>query len=249
MILAAGLVSGFGFLIQVISYTLVHYPIYIWSFFFGLIVASSLWLALQIRDWKRLELIACFFCGFIFAYYITVASPIYVEAKPLNVFFAGLIAISAMMLPGLSGSFILMLAGLYVPILTALKALQLEIIMSFMIGAGIGILAFSHLLDFLFKRFPFQVYALLTGVMLGSLNRIWPWQHVLEYRINSHGEKVPMLSESISPWQFAQESAVDPQIIQAMFFLILGLATVFLMSHLSGLLGAETLKHDDLKGE
>lgn len=251
VVLALGVVSGFALLIQIISYALLHYPIFIWSFFFGLILASSFWLALQINNWKRIDIPVFFLLGIAFAYFITVASPIYIEVNPLNVFFAGLIAISAMMLPGLSGSFILMLAGLYVPILSALKALQMDIILSFMAGAVIGILAFSHLLHFLFNRFPLHVYALLTGVMLGSLNRIWPWQRVLEYRVNSHGEKVPMLSESISPWRFASENSHDPQIMQALFFMILGLLAIVFMSHLSGLLGSESLKQasEESKGE
>jgi putative membrane protein len=168
-----------------------------------------------------------------------VASPVNISLSLVNVFVAGMLAISAMMLPGLSGSFMLMLAGLYEPILNALKSFQLDIILSFMLGASIGILAFSHVLSFLFRRFPFQVYALLTGVMLGSLNRIWPWQVITQFRINSHGEQVPMLSQSVTPWHYAEVYAVEAHMAWALGFMIVGMLLVLIMSKLDGLLNSE----------
>lgn len=236
LLLALGIFSGFALLIQGISYALANHPVLIWSFFFGLILASAVWLAFQIHQWKRLDVVLFFVLGMAFAYYITVTSPLYFPLTNWNIFFAGMIAISAMMLPGLSGSFILMLAGMYVPILSALKALQFEVIAVFMAGASIGILGFSHILSFLFAKFPLQVYALLTGIMLGSLNRIWPWQEVLQYRTNSHGEQTPMLTQSVSPAYFENILNQDAQLIWACVFMLLGVVVVWIMSHMEGLL-------------
>jgi putative membrane protein len=251
LVLALGLVSGVALLIQAVTFALSFYPIFIWSFFFGLILASAFWLALQIAEWKRLDVIVLFVVGVGFAYYITVASPLYFPLTSSNIFFAGMFAICAMLLPGLSGSFMLMLLGMYAPILQALKALNFEVIGAFMAGAIIGILAFSHVLSFMFKRFPAQVYALLTGIMLGSLNKIWPWKEVTEYRINSHGEQVPMLTQSISPQQFEQLNNIAAQIPSAIICALLGIVAIYLLSHLEGLLSVDlqTEKNELTQGE
>jgi len=236
LVLALGLISGFALLIQAVAFALDHYPIFIWSFFFGLILSSSVWLAFQIGHWKRIDVVFMFFLGVSFAYYITVASPIYITLNPINVFFAGMFAICAMLLPGLSGSFMLMLFGMYAPILQALKTLNFEVISSFMLGASIGILGFSHILSFLFHRYPAQIYALLTGIMLGSLNRIWPWKEVLQYRTNSHGEQVPMLTQSISPSYYENITGNDAFLFYAVTCALLGMLAIFLLSRLEGLM-------------
>lgn len=240
LVLALGLVSGFALLIQAVSFALAHYPIFIWSFFFGLILASSFWLALQIKNWQRIDVLSLFLVGLAFAYYITVASPIFISLSTVNVFFAGMFAICAMLLPGLSGSFMLMLFGLYAPILQALKDFNVEVIAAFMAGASIGILGFSHVLSFLFKRFPAQIYALLTGIMLGSLNRIWPWQEVLEFRVNSHGEPVPMLTQSIMPAYYQTMTGENPLVMYALLCALLGMVTIFLFSRLEGLMSVSS---------
>ena len=238
-VLALGLVSGVALLIQVITFALSAFPIFIWSFFFGLILASAFWIATQIANWKRVDVFIIFGIGAGFAYYITVASPLYIQLTPVNTFFAGMLAICAMILPGLSGSFILLLIGLYAPIIQALKALNLEVIGAFMAGASIGILAFSHVLSYLFNRFPAQVYALLTGIMLGSLNSIWPWQEVTKYHVNRHGDQVPMLTNSISPQHFELINNVSAEIFGAIICALLGFVSIFLLSRLEGLLSVE----------
>lgn len=249
VVLALGLVSGFALLIQAVSFALTEYPIFIWSFFFGLILASSFWLAFQIRNWKHIDVLSLFFIGVAFAYYITVASPVSISLTSFNVFFAGMFAICAMLLPGLSGSFMLMLFGMYAPILHALKVLNFEIIAAFMAGASIGILGFSHILSFLFKRFPAQIYALLTGIMLGSLNRIWPWKEVLEFRINSHGEPVPMLTQSISPAYYQTLSGENPFILYALLCALLGVAAILLFSRLEGLMSVTSALSTDAENK
>jgi len=245
VVLFLGLVSGFALLIQAITFALAEYPIFIWSFFCGLIFGSSIWLARQIGQWKRFDVIAMFLLGTSFAYYITVASPTYISLTPVNVFLGGMFAICAMILPGLSGSFMLMLFGMYTPILDAVKAFNFEVIATFMAGASIGILGFSHILSYLFKRFPIQLYALLTGIMLGSLNRIWPWSQVLEFGINSHGEPVPILLQSISPSHYQALTGNDPYVAYAILCAAIGLLSVLLLSRLEGLMSVTAeLKSD-----
>lgn len=236
LILTMGLVSGFALLVQAVSFALANYPIYIWSFFFGLIFASSIWLAFQIKQWKRVDVMIMFLSGIVFAYYITVASTFQLSLNPFTVFITGMIIICAMILPGLSGSFILVLVGMYVPILNALKSLNFEVIGAFMGGALIGILGFAHVLSFLFKHFPTQIYALLTGLILGSLNVTWPWKEVIQYRTNSHGDQESMLTQSISPKQFEILNNADPQILGALMCALLGVVLVFLLSRLEGLM-------------
>ncbi len=236
VLLALGMVSGVALLVQGISFSLENYPIWIWSFFFGLIFASSLWLAKQIPKWKRPDTLLMFLVGLSFALYITLASPVRIELSLPVALVAGALTISAMMMPGLSGSFMLMLAGLYTPILAALKALEFSVIAAFMAGAIIGVLAFSHILSFMFRRFPGQIYALLTGVMLGSLNQIWPWKEVIQFRTNSAGEQEPMLFRSVSPEYFSQINGEPHQLIYAVFFAFLGVVLVVSMSKLEGLL-------------
>ncbi len=236
-LLLLGMVVGLLLLIRAIHFALEQYAIFMWSFFFGLIFASAFWIALQIKQWKRWDVPVLFILGVGFAFYITVASPLYIPLNGVNVFFVAMLAISAMMMPGLSGSFTLMLLGLYQPILAALKAFDLSIILPFLAGAGIGIVAFSHVLSFLFHRFPTQIYACLTGVMLGSLNRIWPWQEVTKIRVGDSDEAVVMLSRSVSPAYYEQMSGESAHLVYALALMVLGALLVVVMSKLEGLLG------------
>lgn len=236
LVLLFGMVSGFVLLMQVITFSLENYPVQIWSFFSGLIFASAIWLGKQIEKVFRFDTLLLFVIGILFAWYITVVSPIQIDLTKTNVFIAGMVAICAMVLPGLSGSFVLLLAGLYAPILQALKNLQWDIIILFMCGASIGILAFSHLLSYLFQRFPRQTYALLTGIMLGSLNKIWPWKEVLSYRVNSHGESIPFITQSISPAQFETINQSSAQLPSALICVFIGLMLVLVIDRLNLLL-------------
>jgi len=230
LILLLGMLAGIALLINVVSFVLQYYPILVWSFFFGVILASALWLALRNINWKRIDVIVGFVLGVGLAYYMTIASPIYFDLTMQSAFFAGMFAICAMILPGLSGSFMLMLIGLYEPIVQALKNMEVSIVLAFAAGASIGVLGFSHALSYLFRRFPSQIYALLTGVMLGSLNKIWPWKEVMSYRVDSKGEQVPLLLKSISPDRFELlNTGESSYVMLAILFSVIGVATVVLM--------------------
>jgi len=212
----------------------------LWSFFFGLIVASILYIAKQIKGWGLREILGLIAGGSI-AFYITVAHVSDNSESTLFLFFAGAIAISAMILPGISGSFILVLLGAYQPVMKAIKELlsllkggeygelltaSLPIIV-FASGCIVGLLSFSRILSFLFKNYEKITLATLTGFMIGSLNKIWPWKEVLDTRINSEGKLIPTVTGNITPLTFEKMYTMDSFVPYAIGFSVLGFALVF----------------------
>lgn len=177
------LVAGIGISIVSISklilYLLSHYPTFIWSFFFGLVIASALFVGSTITKWKW-DVILAAVIGIAIAYYITIATPATSPEQLWFVFITGMVAICAMILPGISGSFILLLMGKYEFILNALHNLKVDVILTFMGGCLVGLLGFSHVLSWMLKKYHNATVALLTGFMIGSLNKVWPWKEVLE---------------------------------------------------------------------
>lgn len=213
-------------------FTVVHlletHPQLLWAFFFGLILASAIYMARQVQGWRVGEIIALIF-GTALAYYITIASPSQGSESLVMVFFAGAIAISALILPGISGSFILLLMGMYTFILPtvkeALKTFELSSLMvvgTFALGCLFGLATFSRVLSWTFKHYKNITIALLTGFLIGSLNKLWPWRNVLEYRTDSKGETVPFLEESVLPGQFEG----DPQVALVLILIVIGFVMI-----------------------
>ena len=167
--------------------------------------------------------------GIVFAYSITVLKPLHLEPTSLNVLLAGAIAICAMILPGISGSFILLLIGMYAPVLGAVKNVQLDILGLFLAGCVAGLLTFSHVLSWLLRRFRDFTLMFLTGLMIGTLPKIWPWKETISWRLNSKGEQVPLVQHNLSPFEFesltSQPSLLGLAIAMALlaFALVLGL--------------------------
>ena len=170
-------------LAKVITWLLTTHPILVWAFFFGLVLASTWFVGKDIKGWNWKTVIG-FIIGAIVAYYITVATPAETSTHPLFIFLCGAIAICAMILPGISGSFILVLLGKYFYIMEAVKTLNITTLAIFAAGAFIGITSFSRLLSFALKHFRNITLAVLTGFMLGSLNKVWPWKEIAD---NTHG--------------------------------------------------------------
>lgn len=224
--LFAGILTSIFTLAKLISYLLQYHPIPVWSFFFGLIVVSVIHMLKQVNG-ISLGRVAIFILGIFVAYIITVLNPVAVEPSYINIILGGAIAICAMILPGISGSFILLLLGLYAPIIGAVKSLDLTIIGLFAIGAVFGLLTFSHLLSALLKHFHDATLIFLTGLMLGTLGKIWPWKEVISWRINSHGEQVPLLEQNLWPWQYQQIMGHDPKLVMAIVCMCCGIAIVW----------------------
>ena len=212
----------------------------LWSFFFGLIIASILYIAKQIKGWGIKEIIGLIVGGGI-AFYVTIAQVADNSESTVFLFFAGAIAISAMILPGISGSFILVLLGAYQPVMKAIKELISTIkdgeygelftvgipIVIFALGCVVGLLSFSRILSFLFKNYEKITLATLTGFMVGSLNKIWPWKEVLDTRVNSEGKIIPTVTSNISPSNFETMYTMDSFLSYAIGFAALGFVLVF----------------------
>ena len=196
--LGSGILVAIASLAKVIHYLLMHHPIALWAFFFGLIIASCWHIGRTIQQWRWQEL-AAIVLGTVVAGWISMASPTEIEASLPVVFVAGSIAICAMILPGISGSFMLLLMGLYGPVMAAIKGLDLPLLGTFAAGALLGLLLFSRLLSWLLHHFESVVLALLTGFMVGSLVKVWPWKETLLTRINSKGEEVPFIQSNVLP--------------------------------------------------
>ncbi|AZJ36420.1 DUF368 domain-containing protein [Tenacibaculum singaporense] len=216
-------------LAKMISWLLVHHPILVWSFFFGLVLASVIYIAKQVTQWN---LVSGFLLmlGAILAYYITTLNPLVSEnSSMLFMFLAGAIAICAMILPGISGSFILVLLGAYKPVLAAVNNRDFTTIAFVGLGAIVGLLTFSRVLKYLFENYKNYTLVVLTGFIIGSLNKIWPWKKVLTYRTNSHGEQVPFNELSISPFSYDG----NPQLMYATMLAVIGFGLILLLEKLA----------------
>ncbi|PMN94938.1 DUF368 domain-containing protein [Enterovibrio norvegicus] len=223
--LLSGILTAILTLAKAVSYALTQHPVVIWAFFFGLIVASAIHMIKQVERWAIGE-IALAIGGAIFAYGITVASPITLEFSMLTVFIAGSIAICAMILPGISGSFILLLLGMYAPVLDAVKSLNLPILALFALGCLVGILSFSHVLSWLLNNYRSLTIAFLTGLLIGALGKVWPWKEAISFRINSSGEKVPLVEKVLSPSAFEAATGQPSQLMIAVVMMIVGFGIV-----------------------
>lgn len=226
--MATGLIGG----IFTITHLLETYPTLVWGFFFGLIAASIIYVGRQVKKWNWVSVLFLII-GTIVAYYITVVNPGQGSDALPFVFLSGALAICALILPGISGSFILLLLGMYTIIIPtvkdALKTFQMEsLIVTGVFGLGclLGLALFSRLLSWTFKNFHDQTMAILTGFMLGSLNKIWPWRNVLEYRTNSKSEEVPFIEKNVLPAVYEGEALVVGVIIS----FVLGLLAVYLLA-------------------
>lgn len=213
---------------HLISYLLQNHPTPLWSFFFGLILASTWVVGKKIKTWNASR-IGQLLVGTLIAGYIVTAMPAETPNSYAFIFFSGAVAISAMILPGISGSFILLLLSKYERIIEAIKTFDGSTLAVFAVGCVAGLAAFSRVLDWLFKRAHDATVAVLTGFMAGSLLKIWPFKIVLESRINSHGETVPVVERPIWP-----DAATEPTILfAATAFGLLGLILILLLDRWS----------------
>jgi len=215
-----------------LKYLLDNYPILVWAFFFGLIVASAIYVSRTIKKWNIPTIVAGI-AGIIIAYFITIISPAEANTTYWFIFLSGAIAICAMILPGISGSFILVLLGMYKFILEAVGNLQIAVILTFMAGALIGIIAFSNVLSWLLKKFHNQTIALLAGFMVGSLNKVWPWKEVTKTFTDRHGEIKPLVEQNILPGTYEQITGNNALLLWAVLLAIFGFAIIFVIEGLT----------------
>jgi len=225
--LLIGIAVSIVSLAKVIRYLLETQPILVWSFFFGLVLASILYVAKQITKW-HLGTILLLILGGVLAYYITTLTPQTAEISYPYILFSGALAICAMILPGISGSYILLLLGVYRPVLDAIHEKDLKIIGTLMLGAVVGILSFSRLLKWLFDHYKDLTLATLTGFIIGSLNKIWPWKNILESEMINGKLKI-LSEESIMPYNFKGEN----QLYMAILLAVIGFLFILFLEKLA----------------
>ncbi len=199
------------------------HPILIWSFFFGLVLASIYFVGKQIKKWDFLTFIYLL-TGSGFAYYISILPAMENHNQDWFLMLAGALAICAMMLPGISGAFILLLLGVYKPALEAIHNFDIKKIALLGFGAVIGLLSFARILKWLFKHYKDRTLAVLTGFIIGSLNKIWPWKETLSYYTNSKGIQLPLTQKSVSPFQVENN-----QLLFAVLLAILGFSLILFL--------------------
>ncbi len=241
-----GIAISIAYLAKLITYLLEHEPVLLWSFFFGLVFASILYVGKQVKEWSFSTIISLNIGAFV-AYYITTLPPMAQNDSLPYIFFSGMIAICAMILPGISGSFILLILGSYQTVLHAVKNVEIAKLMTFIAGCVVGLLAFSRALKWMFAKHHDLTVALLTGFLIGSLNKIWPWKHIEQFRMNSHGEWVPYLDTNVNPSNYdvpvlsslneqgipALYKNADSQILYALLFCLIGFVLIFGMEGLA----------------
>ena len=226
--LLLGIATSIFSLAQLVSWVLEHHPVPLWAFFFGLILASALVLLREVDNWSVPKVLCLLSAGAV-AVCIALSPVMSLEMGLAGVFLAGFLAVCAMILPGISGSFILVLLGMYSTTLVALKSLDLVFILVFVIGAGCGLLCFSRLLHWLLHRFHQGTMAVLTGFLFGSLLVVWPWKRVLEWVEGSHGQLKPAQQFPVSPLDYQIYTGQDPQLWFCLSLMIAGFAVVWLI--------------------
>ncbi|UJH67921.1 DUF368 domain-containing protein [Allomuricauda sp. SCSIO 65647] len=207
---------------KLIRWLLENEPILIWSFFFGLVAASVVFVAKAIDRWKLIHALL-FLLGASLAYYITGLPPSESSGSLMFLFLSGALAICATILPGISGSFVLVLLGAYKTLIDALDEKDFKILITMALGILFGILGFSKILKWMFQHYRNITLAVLTGFILGSLNKIWPWKRVLQTK--TIGKKSIVIDENVSPFSFDG----DPQLISALILAVIGFSLIFIL--------------------
>lgn len=222
----SGVAIAIVLLARIFGFLFDNYPVYIWAYFFGLVLASVYFVGKRVDHWNAV-VIVFFLIGTAIAVVITFFNPAHENSNPFYLFICGVVAVCSMILPGLSGSFILILMGNYQLVaIDAINNRDFGILLPVGLGAVIGLVAFSHVLSWVFKNYKDQTIALLTGFILGSLNILWPWKNPVYLTnqagdfIMKHGEKVIARYESILP------QTMNAEVWIAIAIMILGILSI-----------------------
>jgi putative membrane protein len=225
--LLTGIGAAILTLARAIEWALTNRPVYVWAFFFGLVLASVVTVAKRVGRWNG-ALVAALVAGAVGAYVLVGLVPLQTPETWWFLFLAGALAICAMILPGISGAFLLLLLGKYHYVLAAVNDRNPVPILWVGLGAAVGIVSFAQVLGWLFRRHHDLTVAALTGLMLGSLRKVWPWKVDLEWTIGSHGEKVPTLQENVLP-PLTAAGSINPEVAIALTLAALGFFVVVLL--------------------
>lgn len=234
MAVMSGIAISILSLARLLDFLFIHYPVYIWSFFFGLILASVYFVGKTVEKWN-FPVILAFIIGTATAISISVLAPASENASVPYLFVCGIVAACSMILPGLSGSFVLILMGNYqLVMINAVNELDLQVLIPVVIGAGAGLLGFSYILSWVFKRFRNQTIAILTGFILGSLRILWPWKNEIfkmaengELLLKAGGEKI------VEGYQWYVPESFNQEVILAIAFAMAGIVIIWLLEKMA----------------
>lgn len=230
--LGAGIATAVIGLASLLDWLLQHYPLPLWAAFSGLVLASSLSLISEnYRQWSSREW-ALFVIGVGVAVFAGVTQAVQLPITPWGVFLGGSVAICAMILPGISGSFLLLLMGMYQPIISAVVNLELETLVLFAMGCAVGLILFSRLLQRLLSVAEQSTMATLFGFLLGSLVILWPWQISVSSVVDRHGEMRAVQTLPVTPNDFSEQVG-DPMLLLSLVAFVAGIVAVRLLMSLS----------------
>ena len=248
LVLALGIGTSIFSLSKVVLYVLGNYPVITWSFFFGLVLISTFSILRTIRNFN-IPMFICFGVGAMIAYFVTVMTPAQTPDALWFIFICGMVAVCALLLPGTSGAFMLLIMGKYQYILNALTEFKITILAVFIGGAVVGMLSFSHFLSWLLRKYHDVTIALLSGFLFGSLNKIWPWKLQIDTVTgdssawNMENLKDPdlnIIEKNLFPHTFEEVTKVD-----AHFYTSLAFAAVAVVLYLTIEMFAKRRKRTD----
>src|SRR6056297_2014685 len=227
-----GIMISIFSLARLLEHLLHQAPILVWSFFFGLIVASAIYIAGKVQRWKVNKIIALL-VGAAIAYSITILTPAQTPETWWFLFLSGALAICAMILPGISGAFILLLLGKYQFVIEAVGNLNFTVLAILALGALVGIISFSNVLSWFLRKYHDMTIAVLSGFMVGSLNKVWPWKQTTQTFLDRHGEVQPLVQRNLLPADFAAQTGQEPMLIQGLILAAAGFALIFVVEGLT----------------
>ena len=230
--LFSGIVVALVTLAPLIEWLLEHQPVYLWSFFFGLVLASVVIVSRKIEHWTP-PLWSALLFGAVVAFVVVGLVPVQTPEASWFLILSGILASSAMILPGISGSFILLLIGKYEFVINALNQRDILSLGMVVIGAAVGLITLSQVLGWLFRRYHDLTVAVLAGFMLGSLRKIWPWKQVVETYIDRHGAEVPLIERNVLP-ALSVDGGFNLYLLAAIGLMTIGILVVLIIEQFGG---------------
>lgn len=235
--LGLGVVAAIFSLAGALEYFLTHQPVYIWSFFFGLIIASVIVIAGRIQQWS-LGVVGAVLLGAVGTYFLVSLVPAQTPDTWWFYILTGALASAAMILPGISGAYILVMLGKYQTVLSAVNQRDFLILALIAFGAAIGLVTFAQILSWLFKRYHDLTVAVLIGLLLGSLRKVWPWKVDIQWMTDesgqyvlSHGERI--VTEQLNVWPDISTQAGVIEVLTALALAALGIGAVLLIERIA----------------
>jgi len=225
--LFSGVLAAVVTLAKLFDFLFINYPVYIWSYFFGLVLASVFFVGKTVTKWNW-AVILTFIIGTSIAVFISILNPAKEDSGFLYLLLCGVVAICSMILPGLSGSFVLILMGNYqLVMIDSVNNRNFGILIPVGIGAVVGLIAFSHVLSWVFKRYRNETISLLTGFILGSVSILWPWQKAIYLKDYAGEVIIKKGKQVVEHYERFVPNSFDQQVVFAIIIAILGIATIW----------------------